>query len=258
MPDRLRDPMSRNAHRARRRRDGVPPGRARRVQHPGRRRARADGLAAPEGAQLLQQRRRPGGHERPVAAARLLADDPPALGRRLPVRSCDVGGDAMKLRDRVAVVTGSASGFGRTTAAPFAGEGAKVVVVDVDEAGAAETVQLVKGAGSDGELVVADVATAAGAEHAVSTAEARWGRVDILVNNAGIVQGTWRDTWDCDEETWDRVLRVNLRSVYVCTRAAIPRMIARGGGSIVSVASIAASVCVGGAAYAASKAGILG
>jgi 3-oxoacyl-[acyl-carrier protein] reductase len=164
----------------------------------------------------------------------------------------------MKLRDKVAVVTGSASGFGRTTAARFAEEGAKVLVVDLDADGAAETVALVKGAGSDGELVVTDVSTRDGAEHAVATAEERWGGVDILVNNAGIVQGTWRDTWDCDELTWDRVIEVNLRSVYVCTRAAIPRMVPRGGGSIVSVASIAASVCVGGAAYAASKAGILG
>jgi 3-oxoacyl-[acyl-carrier protein] reductase len=164
----------------------------------------------------------------------------------------------MKLRDKVAVVTGSASGFGRTTAARFAEEGAKVLVVDLDADGAAGTVALVKGAGSDGELVVTDVSTMEGAEHAVATAEERWGGVDILVNNAGIVQGTWRDTWDCDERTWDRVIEVNLRSVYVCTRAAIPRLVTRGGGSIVSVASIAASVCVGGAAYAASKAGILG
>jgi NAD(P)-dependent dehydrogenase (short-subunit alcohol dehydrogenase family) len=164
----------------------------------------------------------------------------------------------MRLRDKVAVVTGSASGFGRTTAARFAEEGARVLVVDLDAEGGTETVALARGTGSDAELVVTDVSSMEGAEHAMSTAEDRWGGVDILVNNAGIVQGTYRDTWDCDEQTWDRVLEVNLRSVYVCTRAAIPRMVARGGGSIVSVASIAASVCVGGAAYAASKAGILG
>ena len=164
----------------------------------------------------------------------------------------------MRLRDKVAVVTGSASGFGRTTAARFGEEGARVVVVDLDPDGGAETVALVEGTGAEAELVVADVSSADGAEHAIATAAERWGGVDILVNNAGIVQGTLRDTWDCNETTWDRVLRVNLRSVYVCTRAAIPRMVARGGGSIVSVASIAASVCVGGAAYAASKAGILG
>ncbi len=163
----------------------------------------------------------------------------------------------MKLRDKVAVVTGSASGFGRTTAARFAEEGANVLVVDLDTEGGAETVALARGTGSDAELVVTDVSSMEGAEHAMSTAEDRWGGVDILVNNAGIVQGTWRDTWDCDEQTWDRVLQVNLRSVYVCTRAAIPRMVARGGGSIVSVASIAASVCVGGAAYAASKGAIV-
>ena len=75
------------------------------------------------------------------------------------------------------------------------------------------------------------------------------------MNNAGIAQQMARDTWDCDESMWDRVLQVNLKSVYVCTRAVVPHMLERGGGSIVSVASIAASSSVGGAAYAASKGG---
>jgi 3-oxoacyl-[acyl-carrier protein] reductase len=163
----------------------------------------------------------------------------------------------MRLRDKVAIVTGAASGFGRTTAARFAEEGARVVVVDLDGEGGAETVALVEGAGSQGALVVADVSGAEGAAAAVDAARARFGGVDVLVNNAGISQSTPRDTWDIDEELWDRVLRVNLRSVYVCSRAAIPAMIERGGGSIVSVASIAASCCIGGAAYAASKGGIL-
>ena len=163
----------------------------------------------------------------------------------------------MRLRDKVAVVTGSGSGFGRTTAARFAEEGARVVVVDLDEAGGAETVRLVEGAGSQAALVVADVATAAGATAAVGAAVEQFGGVDVLVNNAGISQSTMRDTWDIDEELWDRVIAVNLRSVYVCTRAAVPSMIERGGGSIVSLASIAASCCIGGAAYAASKGGIL-
>lgn len=163
----------------------------------------------------------------------------------------------MRLREKVAIVTGSASGFGRTTAARFAEEGACVVVVDVDADGGAETVAMAERVGTPAALVVADISTTEGARAAATAAVERFGGIDVLVNNAGIVQGTLRDTWDVDDEVWDRVIQVNLRSVYACTRAAVPHMIERGGGSIVSVASIAASVCVGGAAYAASKGGIL-
>jgi NAD(P)-dependent dehydrogenase (short-subunit alcohol dehydrogenase family) len=83
------------------------------------------------------------------------------------------------------------------------------------------------------------------------------GRLDVLVNNAGIAQAEPRDTWDMAEDRWDRVIQVNLRSIYVCSRAAIPVMREARKGSIVNVASIAASVCVGGAAYAAAKGGVL-
>ena len=163
----------------------------------------------------------------------------------------------MRLRDKVAIVTGSASGFGRTTAERFAEEGARVVVADLDAEGGAATVADIERIGAEGVLVVADVSTSEGASAAAGAAVERFGGIDVLVNNAGIVQGTPRDTWDVDDEVWDRVIQVNLRSVYACTRAAVPHMIDGGGGSIVSVASIAASVCVGGAAYAASKGGIL-
>ncbi|MFA5885497.1 MAG: glucose 1-dehydrogenase [Acidimicrobiia bacterium] len=163
----------------------------------------------------------------------------------------------MKLNQKVAIVTGSASGFGRATAARFAEEGASVVVADLDATGGAETVELVTRIGARAELVIADVSTVAGAAETVGRAVDRFGGLDVLVNNAGIAQGTERRTWDCEEELWDRVIQVNLKSVYSCTKAAVPQMEARGGGAIVSVASIAASVCVGGAAYAASKGGIL-
>jgi NAD(P)-dependent dehydrogenase (short-subunit alcohol dehydrogenase family) len=163
----------------------------------------------------------------------------------------------VRLREKVAIVTGSASGFGRATAVRFAEEGARVVVVDLDAAGGAETVRQIEAAGSEAEFVSGDVATRDGADAAVWAAANRFGGLDVLVNNAGIAQHTPRDTWDCDESVWDHVLAVNLRSVYVCTRAAVPVMTQRGGGSIISVASIAASCCVGGVAYAASKGGIL-
>jgi NAD(P)-dependent dehydrogenase (short-subunit alcohol dehydrogenase family) len=163
----------------------------------------------------------------------------------------------MRLRDKVAIVTGSASGFGRTTAARFAEEGAHVVVVDLDADGGAETLDIATRAGTLATLVVGDVSTVEGARAAADAALEHFGGIDVLVNNAGISQSTMRDTWDIEEDLWDRVIAVNLRSVYACTRAAVPHMVERGGGSIVSIASIAASCCIGGAAYAASKGGIV-
>jgi NAD(P)-dependent dehydrogenase (short-subunit alcohol dehydrogenase family) len=159
-----------------------------------------------------------------------------------------------RLDGKVAIVTGGASGFGRATAERFAREGAKVVVVDLDEARGRV---VVAGLEQEARLHVGDVSTAAAADAAVSLALDELGGLDVLVNNAGIVQGDDRDTWNTTEDTWDRVLRVNLRSVFVCSKAAIPVMLERGGGSIVNVASIAASVCTGGSAYAASKGAIL-
>jgi NAD(P)-dependent dehydrogenase (short-subunit alcohol dehydrogenase family) len=163
----------------------------------------------------------------------------------------------MKLDGRVAIVTGGASGFGRATALRFAREGARVVIADLDEKGGRETVRLVEEAGSKAELGVGDVSSLEVAQRAVSRAVERFGRLDVLVNNAGIAQRDARDSWDTSEETWDRVIRVNLRTVYTCSKAAIPAMLVRGQGSIVNVASIAASVCVGGSAYAATKGAIL-
>jgi NAD(P)-dependent dehydrogenase (short-subunit alcohol dehydrogenase family) len=163
----------------------------------------------------------------------------------------------MRLRDKVAIVTGASSGFGRATAVRFAQEGARVVIADLDEAGGKETARQVAAAGSAAELVIGDIAALAGARHAVERALACFGRLDALVNNAGIAQTDERDTWDASEETWDRLIRINLRSVYACSKAAIPALLERGRGSVVNVASIAASVCIGGSAYAATKGAIL-
>jgi NAD(P)-dependent dehydrogenase (short-subunit alcohol dehydrogenase family) len=162
----------------------------------------------------------------------------------------------MRLSGKIAVVTGAASGFGRATAELFAKEGARVVVADRDAERAEETARLVQAAGSQAEVVVADIATPEGADLAIRRCLARFEGIDILVNNAGIADSTMGDTWNVGDETWDRILRVNLKSVFLCSRAAINAMLPRNGGSIVSVASIAASSPVGGAAYAASKGGI--
>lgn len=164
----------------------------------------------------------------------------------------------MRLEGKVGIVTGSASGFGRTTAVRFAEEGAKVVVVDLDGTNGRETVELVEKTGAEALLVVEDVSTVEGARGVVAAGIGRFGGIDVLVNNAGISQQLPpRDSWDADEEIWDRLLRVNLKSVYACSRAAIPELLERGGGSIVNISSIAASICVGGSAYAAAKGGML-
>jgi NAD(P)-dependent dehydrogenase (short-subunit alcohol dehydrogenase family) len=159
-----------------------------------------------------------------------------------------------RLDGKVAIVTGGASGFGRATVLRFAREGARVVVVDLDEPRGAAVVDEL---GDAARLVIGDVSTTDTAAAAVAAARDEFGGLDVLVNNAGIVQGDDRDTWNTTEEKWDTVLQVNLRSVFVCSKAAIPVMLQGGGGSIVNVASIAASVCTGGAAYAASKGAIL-
>jgi NAD(P)-dependent dehydrogenase (short-subunit alcohol dehydrogenase family) len=161
-----------------------------------------------------------------------------------------------RLTGKVAVVTGGSSGFGRATALLFAAEDASVVVADLDEVRGLETVEMIAERGGRAALIAGDVSERTTAESAVREAVARYGSLHILVNNAGIAQGGER-TWDVPEDVWDRVLRVNLRSVYVCSRAAIPAMTESGTGSIINIASIAASVSVGGSAYAAAKGGML-
>jgi NAD(P)-dependent dehydrogenase (short-subunit alcohol dehydrogenase family) len=164
----------------------------------------------------------------------------------------------MRLEGKVGIVTGAASGFGRTTAQRFAEEGAQVVVVDIDAAKGNETVDLIAEAGGTALLVVADIADVGGARAAVTAAVDRFGGLDVMVNNAGISQHEpATDTWDADEKVWDQLIRVNLRSVYACCKAAVPPLLQRGGGAIVNVASISASCCIGGSAYAASKGAIL-
>ena len=149
------------------------------------------------------------------------------------------------LDDKVAIVTDGGVGLGPRHRGAESRKGARVVVVDVDEAHGDAVVEELRAAGSDGRLVVGDVSHLDVAREAVAVATDDLGRLDVLVNNAGIVQGDDRDTWDTTEDG-DRVLQVNLRSVFACSKAAIPAMLAGGGGSIVNMASIAASVCTGG------------
>jgi NAD(P)-dependent dehydrogenase (short-subunit alcohol dehydrogenase family) len=168
---------------------------------------------------------------------------------------------AGRLRGKVAIVTGAGSrgpglGNGKATAILFAREGARVLCVDEVPERAEETVSLVRAEGGEAAAFRADVTRAADCEAMVDAAVQRWGGLDVLHNNVGIESR--KDLLETTEEEWDRVLAVDLRSVFLATRAAVPAMLARGGGSVICVSSIAAMRGHGRTAYAAAKAGILG
>jgi NAD(P)-dependent dehydrogenase (short-subunit alcohol dehydrogenase family) len=160
-----------------------------------------------------------------------------------------------RVEGKVAVVTGGASGIGRATARALAAEGARVGIADVDEPGGERVAAGIREAGGDGFFRRADVRSLADLEAVVAEAADRHGRLDVLVNNAAVsVAGS---AGEMAEEDWDRVVDVNLSGVWRGMRAAIPRMLAQGGGSIVNLSSVQARVGFPGwAGYAASKGGI--
>lgn len=164
----------------------------------------------------------------------------------------------MKLKDKVAIITGAASGMGKAEALRFASEGAKVVVADLNLEGAAEVVQEIKRNGGEGLAVKVNVTDPVDIENMVALATDTFGKIDILVNNAGIFD-KYTNSLDTTEEQWDLIFNVNLKSVYKITNAVLPGMIQRGKGAIVNIASIAGLVAqMGGAAYTASKHGVIG
>jgi 2-hydroxycyclohexanecarboxyl-CoA dehydrogenase len=158
----------------------------------------------------------------------------------------------MRLRGRVAFVTGGASGIGAATARRLAAEGARVVVADIDLPGACAVADEVAGF-----AVACDVADVASVRQAVAEAERAVGLIDILVNNAG---GDRLALFvDTDEAQWDRVIGVNLRGTLACTHAVLRGMQERGRGAIVNVASESGRVgTVAGSVYSACKAGVIG
>jgi NAD(P)-dependent dehydrogenase (short-subunit alcohol dehydrogenase family) len=164
-----------------------------------------------------------------------------------------------RLAGKVAIITGAGSGIGRESALLFAHEGARVLVAEVNEAAGRAVADEVRAAGGESAFQRADVSKAADAEAMVAAAEKTWGRLDVLFNNAGIFPAADNSVIDTDEETWDLVMRVNLKGVFLGCKYAIPAMLRAGGGSIVNTASFVA--LIGAAtpqiAYTASKGGVL-
>jgi 3-oxoacyl-[acyl-carrier protein] reductase len=170
----------------------------------------------------------------------------------------------MRLKDKVAWITGGAGGIGRATAVLFASEGASVVVSDIDEVALKETVKEVEGVGGKAIAVVGSVTEREDVQRMVQTALDEFGHLDILINNAGLNRDGLVVRIKDDEvklmgdDKWDLVMDVNLKGTFLCAQAAAVPMIKQKSGRIVNTASIGALGNIGQANYAASKAGVIG
>ena len=163
----------------------------------------------------------------------------------------------MPLTDQVAVVTGGARGIGREIALTFAKAGADVALFDVTPEPLEQTVQALRGLGRRAEGFVVDVTDGKQVDEGISKVLDKLGKIDILINNAGITKDGL--VIRMDDAQWDRVLAVNLRGTFLCTRAAAKVMLKQRRGRIVSIASIVGLIGNPGQAnYAASKAGVIG
>jgi NAD(P)-dependent dehydrogenase (short-subunit alcohol dehydrogenase family) len=162
------------------------------------------------------------------------------------------------MRDRVALVTGAATGIGRAAALAFAHEGADVVVADIDDERGTKVAAEVEAVGVHAIFVHADMSRPDEVDELVNRTVERFGRIDYAFNNAGI-EGTPAPTDECTRENWDRTIATNLTGVFSCMHAEIPKMLAQGGGVIVNNASVAGLVGFAGIpAYTASKHGVVG
>ena len=164
----------------------------------------------------------------------------------------------MRLKDKVAIVTGAARGLGKTFAAALAGEGAKIVALDIADPD--ETVRMIAASGGTARGTRADVTVEADCRRAAEETVAAFGQIDILVNNAAIIYGLKRKPfYEIDPAEWDRVMTVNVKGAWLCTRAVFPYMQHQGKGKIVNLSSETYFTGSHGFVhYVASKAGVVG
>jgi len=165
----------------------------------------------------------------------------------------------MRLEGKVAIITGAGSGMGRVAAQMFAAQGARVVVAEFDELAGNETVASVRDAGGEASFVRTDVSNEADAKAMVDHAMATYGRVDALYNNAGVMPEPDHSVIDTDVATWDKVMAVNVRGVFLGCKYAIPQMLEQGSGSVINTSSFVALLgcSVPQDAYTASKGAVL-
>jgi len=165
----------------------------------------------------------------------------------------------MRLKGKAALITGAGSGIGRETALLFAGEGAAVAAVDIEDRAGADAVAAIERAGGRAAYVHADVSRADDCARMVAEAESVFGRLDVLFNNAGIMHSQDDDAVSTDEAIWDLTMNVNAKGVFLGCKYGIPALRRAGGGSIINTASFVA--LLGAAtpqiAYTASKGAVL-
>lgn len=165
----------------------------------------------------------------------------------------------MRLANKVAIITGSASGMGLVAAEMFAREGARVVITDIASEAGEAAAERIRSAGGQAIFVRANVARESEVEHLIRTTIDAFGCIDILYNNAGIMPDDDGSVVNLSESTWDRIMDVNLKSTFLCSKYALPYMVRQGRGSIINIASFVAFLgcTVPQDAYTASKGGLL-
>ena len=162
------------------------------------------------------------------------------------------------LAGKVVIITGAGSGLGRESAIELAKEGSRIAVADVNLAGAQETVATITAAGGDAFALEADVSNSASVQKMIAGVLDHFGTIDILVNNAGVV-GQLLPVHEVTEESWDFVMGVDMKGVFLCSKYAIPTMLAKGKGVIINIASVSGFLASAtGVEYTAAKHGVTG